>query len=691
MPQNHPFMKETGQQVFKLSRIGQLSVLLAGALGMHAGVQAQSVQTYQTLQNPPVFTAQDNVASTSTAPAGVRASGTEAVLPPARQQSVRLNVEYSSTYIWNPVSGKYDRVRLRSYHGRSGMPPVAPTINIQPGTRLNIRLNNKLPVDDPSCQNREGADHNIPNCFNSTNLHTHGLWVDPNGISDNIFLTVKPGQTQRYAIDIPSDHPAGTFWYHSHLHGSTALQVSSGMAGALIVRGNRQPTASRPGDLDTLLRPNARHRVQERVLVMQQIQYSCRNADGTIKEETPGGLWKCDDGDVGGIENYDAFRGGSWARSGRFTTINGQTLPTFTGARSGRFERWRMIHAGVRETINLQFRQARVRWNQALPDLSRMRPEQLRRFVNDFCTGAPLPQHLVAADGLTMNNVLSTTATTFQPGYRWDSVMVFPRAGYYCVMDSASPGSGSVNGVPVQQLLGIVAVEPGAVQMRDDQIPAFFKREMVQLAVRNVSRSMRRKVAAGLQSSLSLAHYAPHKTISRSELTEPTENVTFNIARQEGGGFSFQVDGKPYDPNVMGRLLKLGGVQEWHMKSDVVAHPFHIHVNPFQIVAILDPKGRDVSGFDIPDDAEGQVDTQFRGLKGVWKDTIFVKSGPGGNKAQGQYTVIARTRYQRYAGDFVLHCHILDHEDLGMMQHVRIWDPARPETRTAPVPGHAHH
>jgi hypothetical protein len=34
-----------------------------------------------------------------------------------------------------------------------------------------------------------------------------------------------------------------------------------------------------------------------------------------------------------------------------------------------------------------------------------------------------------------------------------------------------------------------------------------------------------------------------------------------------------------------------------------------------------------------------------------------------------------RTRYQRYIGDFVLHCHILDHEDQAMMQNIRIGLP----------------
>ncbi|MFL5335329.1 MAG: multicopper oxidase domain-containing protein [Geminicoccaceae bacterium] len=36
---------------------------------------------------------------------------------------------------------------------------------------------------------------------------------------------------------MPYNQPSGTFWYHAHSHGSVALQVSSGMEGALIVEG----------------------------------------------------------------------------------------------------------------------------------------------------------------------------------------------------------------------------------------------------------------------------------------------------------------------------------------------------------------------------------------------------------------------------------------------------------------------
>ena len=75
-------------------------------------------------------------------------------------------------------------------------------------------------------------------------------------------------------------------------------------------------------------------------------------------------------------------------------------------------------------------------------------------------------------------------------------------------------------------------------------------------------------------------------------------------------------------------------------------------------------------------------DPQYVGLKGVWKDTLWIKPN---------YTVTIRTRYERYIGDFVLHCHILDHEDRGMMQNVAIVLPGQnaASVNAAPV-GHNH-
>ena len=51
----------------------------------------------------------------------------------------------------------------------------------------------------------------------------------------------------------------------------------------------------------------------------------------------------------------------------------------------------------------------------------------------------------------------------------------------------------------------------------------------------------------------------------------------------------------------------------------------------------------------------------------------------------GEYTVVVRKRYERCIGDFVLHCHILDHEDQGTMQNIRI---ALPDGAGGATSGH---
>ena len=439
--------------------------------------------------------------------------------------------------------------------------------------------------------------------------------------------------------------------------------------------------------------------------MLQQISYGCVGADGKLKRMPANGgenqgqgatttPLRCDDGDVGTVDNYDALDGpNSWRDSGRFTTVNGVTLPRFVGAVAGRLERWRIIHGGVRDSVNLEFRKA-VLNNMPVSDVRNLSGKPLQRFINNNCTGAPLTHYRVASDGLTMNNMQPATQTTFQPGYRWDLVTVFPQSGFYCVLDKSVPAAGAVNNEPpAQTLIGIVEVGNG-VNMNVTDIPSYVKQQMLNLANTNAPESVRANVVADLNDGLKLSRYTPHKTLTDADVTESTpQTVTYAIVPKNPNnrdeGLNFTVDGKVFSETDDPRTLKLGAVQDWIVKSTNGGHPHHVHVNPFQVVSILDPQGRDVSGMDTPDTAgsEGGVaDTQYRGMKGTWRDTLFIKSIPGQGTA-GQYTVTVRTQYNRYWGDFVLHCHILDHEDRGMMQKVRIYDPANPiATRFGPVP-----
>ena len=174
---------------------------------------------------------------------------------------------------------------------------------------MRIHLVNDLP------EIPEGQDpHDIvrPHAWTTTNLHTHGLHVSPNGNSDNVFLEVAPGETFDFEIAIPDDHTGGLFWYHPHKHGGVCQQVRGGMAGALIVR----------GEIDEVPEIAA---AKEQVLVLQAIELG---DDYALPDPIPH------------PDPNQAF----FPRSRYFYTVNGQLLPKIT-MYPGEVQRWRMLNA----------------------------------------------------------------------------------------------------------------------------------------------------------------------------------------------------------------------------------------------------------------------------------------------------------------------------------------------------------
>lgn len=136
-----------------------------------------------------------------------------------------LQVKLTSNLTVGPVN----TVKLRTYNDQL----TGPTLRVKPGDKLRILLDNKLGADGA-----KPANINQPHQLNTVNLHTHGLHVSPQGNSDNIFVEIHPGDMPfQYEYNIPANHPPGTLWYHPHKHGSSAVQLLSGMAGALIIEG----------------------------------------------------------------------------------------------------------------------------------------------------------------------------------------------------------------------------------------------------------------------------------------------------------------------------------------------------------------------------------------------------------------------------------------------------------------------
>ncbi|WP_237770079.1 multicopper oxidase domain-containing protein [Ornithinimicrobium sp. CNJ-824] len=99
----------------------------------------------------------------------------------------------------------------------------------------------------------------------------------------------------------------------------------------------------------------------------------------------------------------------------------------------------------------------------------------------------------------------------------------------------------------------------------------------------------------------------------------------------------FTIDGRSFDPDRTDQQVRLDTVEEWTIGNvGPLDHPFHLHVWPMQV---MDVDGR-------------------RPEEPLWLDVVNVPAGG---------TVTVRIRFADFGGRTVYHCHILDHEDLGMM------------------------
>ena len=219
-----------------------------------------------------------------------------------------LDTTFVHAYATNQVGNQ--TVNLRSYNGQL----TGPTLRLKPGDTLRILIDNQLPPDvDPV----PPANISIPHQFNTTNLHTHGLHVSPQGNSDNVFVEIHPGDKFQYEYKIPANHAPGTYWYHPHKHGSSSMQLFSGMAGALIIEGglDQVPEIAAARDI---------------VYMMTELSVQ---PDGTVPPWTSDYPFSAD---------YQRL------------LINGQLRPALT-ALSGEVIRLRVINASVQTTLPIQF------------------------------------------------------------------------------------------------------------------------------------------------------------------------------------------------------------------------------------------------------------------------------------------------------------------------------------------------
>jgi FtsP/CotA-like multicopper oxidase with cupredoxin domain len=290
-----------------------------------------------------------------------------------------------------------------------------PTLSVKPGDKLSILLVDDLPANPAN----QRASH-FPHDPNSINLHTHGLTVSPLMYSDNIFREMNPGTTNNNVyVDIPQDHPSGTYWYHVHKHGSATFQFLGGVASFLIVEGG-------PGTLDTVPEvaaakdvPMAFQVVRSTndgsvVFVHQQAQQF-----GTFPFPPPPpppaeqGIWS-----TYGLDGGPPLSG----LPSRYShTTNGVANPTLQ-MRPGEVQRWRLLNAIDGDNLQLVL-------------------------VSQSNGNQGLGLNVVAMDGITVPKTYPLAALdplVMGPGQRMDVMIKAPGTPGTYLLQTLDPNSGAV-------------------------------------------------------------------------------------------------------------------------------------------------------------------------------------------------------------------------------------------------------
>ena len=129
------------------------------------------------------------------------------------------------------------------------------------------------------------------------------------------------------------------------------------------------------------------------------------------------------------------------------------------------------------------------------------------------------------------------------------------------------------------------------------------------------------------------------------------------VFSEDGGADQFFINQRIFDHNRVDVRVALGSVEEWTIlnESDEL-HLFHLHQAPFEVL--------EINGVAQP--AQGTVDTISLPIRGKVKIRIAFTD-------------------PKIVGRFMFHCHILEHEDKGMMAQIEVFDPHAPPTAAAPM------
>jgi FtsP/CotA-like multicopper oxidase with cupredoxin domain len=472
-----------------------------------------------------------------------------------------------------------------------------------------------------------------------TNLHMHGF--EGPASEDNVFLSTlsTPMHACEYVYHLPSTQPAGTYFYHPHPHGASSDEVGGGLAGVWIVD---PPKPQLPATDDHVL------------FLSYAIPYQ---PDQKPLNEKP--FW------------FAAAAYNTAHRAGRPVTYDPFNPPDWTfdmPLRADGVSWWSRRCDGTRTdvklTVNGSATPARLTVSagntQLLRIVSGIGDGSKQISLRDEA-GRTVPMHIVEIDGRPVSGdsahplarYISTNHYELAPASRIDVLVNVP-AGQELALHTDSHCEGYEGmrelSYDLVRIYGLARrnepkaiVDSQAIAASSGQTPA-------------------RRLLAYARAHPSLIH---RRALTYTQYMFPTHkrgevNFAFFLTDTTNPNFvehSYNpqyVPGDPYptNPDI---VVKQGSIEEWYLINTTPdRHSFHIH----QMSYVLEngPGGVPVS-LDVTDVPSG---------------TIVPIPGADRIRVHPSITKVLLDFRHVPKGTFLFHCHMLFHEDHGMMGIIRV-------------------
>jgi len=583
---------------------------------------------------PPAFDAR----STDAAPCGVGVPPPGHEMPALRPSAdgATLTVRQDGARLCYVADGIADAPVIRARQGASLVLTLRNEI-VDPAQIEAVMAPGTLKTANVAVPASPGLYRVVPGMHHAatgaTNLHVHGFAVPPVAPQDDVLTVctdpaVGPaacGQrafTYRYRI--PDSMPEGLYWYHPHVHGEVQAQMLMGLTGAIVVEGPEHDARRAAG-------------IVERVLVVRQTQdqdagktpaasmTAAPAAAPAARHPAPGNAVDT------AHELLCASTAGIDQISLNGTPVSVGDAPDSSLARleiaSGTKQYWQLLNAATDAFLSLSVEDEQGR---ALP---------LEIAARD---GSPLSDDA----GHRLHPAPTTEPQAVPPGGRVEFYVAAPPPGVkaYLVTHAIDTGCAG-DRLPERRLAVVIAA---GARHASGAVPA----------PADVARDAQpRNLFAGMLSR----KIDRRRVIAMAEYPRPgTDDQTDFYIFERRPGAVLRTYRMGDAPTI---TVKAGTTEEWVIENWTnELHTFHIHQLHFRV---LDVDGQAAAAPELLDVVEipYATATGYRSKEGPVR--------PGRVR-------IRMTFPAGMAGDIPFHCHLVDHEDNGMMAVLRIAKTAAP-------------